>query len=623
MEDYHTFIPSPGGMCLICDTNESAPCHRRTRASAHRDSLLLSKSKSNRNVINDTTTATTPNQDEKEDDDEDTNSTSNSTDQDNNTDAPTSDIDSVTDIYTWGECSRLGPCKNKYSRPNSDHKDAQIRKTPGTHLWSINRSTHSTAFTIPLELDGIPRSKTVIQMSASDKHTLLVTDCGQVHAFKQSVGKHAEKENIITRIYLRTQVFMVGCGTSHFIALASLSTNNLLAWGMNNRGQLGIPIKGKEGDRTNKKNIVSAPTPLELNNKSLNEGNAKSTSKKSGLFSLSRKSKSKSKSKSSSTSRQLQETINIDDKVPPFVAICCGPMSTFAIGSDGRVWSWGFDGKQGVLGHGRLQLHDNVYKWRYRHEQNYINKIEDENNAKGGIGKRRSSFLRHRSSENITFGTKEEPDEDEKDASIQEKKNATKKKVNSTANSYLPSPNMALMTFLNMSMYQNMNLQNEHETTLSYEYKKKKKKKKNNVEKIEMNEESNDGREGYAKTAMFKRAYDGWNETYCRKMVETARLHPTEWSMFQKKRKKKMKTKNNTNESNNKKEKKEEEEEEEEEDVELLSASFRLEKVLDESEKIAWKEQDDQRTIVEISFKGDLKLKLENRAIANIIKSSR
>tara|TARA_B100000795_G_scaffold160312_1_gene120533 strand:+ start:114 stop:530 length:417 start_codon:yes stop_codon:yes gene_type:complete len=138
-----------------------------------------------------------------------------------------------------------------------------------------------------------------------------------------------------------------------------------------------------------------------------------------------------------------------------------------------------------------------------------------------------------------------------------------------------------------------------------------------------MNEESNDGREGYAKTAMFKRAYDGWNETYCRKMVETARLHPTEWSMFQKKRKKKMKTKNNTNESNNKKEKKEEEEDEEEEDVELLSASFRLEKVLDESEKIAWKEQDDQRTIVEISFKGDLKLKLENRAIANIIKSSR
>ena len=43
-----------------------------------------------------------------------------------------------------------------------------------------------------------------------------------------------------------------------------------------------------------------------------------------------------------------------DDDIPPFVSVSCGPFSTFAIGSDGKLWSWGYDGFSGCLGRGTI-----------------------------------------------------------------------------------------------------------------------------------------------------------------------------------------------------------------------------------------------------------------------------
>ena len=451
--EYHTFIPDPNGTCLICEKGEYEKEHLRTYAAARRDSIA------SKNISGGYRLETKTEHPEGEDKDPNAssdnggaasataadssggNSSSSSSgktrndadegDDDGNDRRNVADdaedeielIDDDNSIYSWGESSRLGPCKNEYYRDNKEHKDASVRKTPGTHLSGLNRSTHPESYKTALQLGHQPRGKTMVQIAASEKHTLMISSCGQIHAFKQCEGVRASKENTVERIYLRVQVMSVSCGTSHFFAVASLPQNNLVGWGMNSKGQLGFPVKG-----TKKKSddMFSTPTILELSKETLATAKKrkkekrkrmkekkkkrlqKSTTTTSSWFSFGKQKQKRANGEATHQDQKVEEEVKEDEKeeeeedVPPFLSVTCGPETTFAIGSDGRLWSWGYDGKTGVLGKGRTQLHFGEVKWRYSHDSNLnegtIRKSQRDsimwlNNMGGGVGGRESTMM--------------------------------------------------------------------------------------------------------------------------------------------------------------------------------------------------------------------------------------
>jgi hypothetical protein len=631
-EDYHTFIPGPNQSCLICEMAEHAVCHRRTRASAHRDSLLSGANSPFHSKSRLSNIATKTDQPEAAGDISSKNTRGGEgksgdggrggegegeEGEDHLGEDPNGDengsIDQIEDIYTWGELTRLGPCKNQHYRDNKEHKDASVRKLPGTHLHPINRASHPLAYTVPLELGQVPKSKTIVQMVGSEKHTLLVTDCGQIHAFKECTGKYAVKENILSRVQLRTQVLMVSAGMSHFVAIASIPKDNLLVWGMNHYGQLGMPIKGKQGKKS-KKNMLKSPTALEFegDNRSKNISESKT--------------KTKTKKKKN-RSIVTEEKDDIMKEVPPFVSVTCGPMTTFAIGSDGRLWSWGYDGHHGVLGRGKMQQHKRRVKFRYDHDAEMLDNDDGDNNNSEESeeneekrGKRtdridrRASFLRNRShldsfssafvddrdAETKEVGNSSNSRNQTKHIKEKNKKMKKKKKKDSSGISvapppvcYPPAPNEALMTYLNMSMLRKTQKQQDSESS--------------EVNAQEEDSDDEEGREGAARDAMFKRAYDGWSDNYCRRMVETTRFHPMEWATAHKPALGglSMAASGVSYSSSN-----------------LQVATFRLEKVMENEERAAWQAQDEQRTTVSLTFKGCLHLELEDRAVAKRNKRS-
>ena len=134
-----------------------------------------------------------------------------------------------------------------------------------------------------------------------------------------------------------------------------------VCWGLNHVGQLGFAInahtsKNKETQLTNlkEKNMVSKPTMLNLtgsankNKRGLSIGSAAAGKAKK------KKKKSWFGGGTRATQPQATRTDDEEDDVPPFVRVSCGAYSTFAIGSDGKVWSWGYDGFSGCLGRGVL-----------------------------------------------------------------------------------------------------------------------------------------------------------------------------------------------------------------------------------------------------------------------------
>ena len=94
------------------------------------------------------------------------------------------------------------------------HENSKLRKVKGTHLWPIDRITHPLAHRVPLALDhGLDDQKSYVSAACSDNFSLLLTECGQVHAFKHSKSK---KQNIISRVPLRSQVKSIAAGRISF-----------------------------------------------------------------------------------------------------------------------------------------------------------------------------------------------------------------------------------------------------------------------------------------------------------------------------------------------------------------------------------------------------------------------
>ena len=206
--DYHSFKPLPHGLCMVCGGAENEP--------QHRPKPIETKS------------------DQPEGKDREQTSDLNSSIASNNGDKPTAtQLDKISSVYSWGEPSRLGACKNKYYRNNNEHSVAAIRKKPGTHLWVIHRATHPTSHQVPLEVDQLPKKQEIVLMACSEKHTVLLTESGQVHAFKQqkpsTSNRKREEVEPNTRIPLRTQVIGLSCGTAHFVAITAQAKKNLCA----------------------------------------------------------------------------------------------------------------------------------------------------------------------------------------------------------------------------------------------------------------------------------------------------------------------------------------------------------------------------------------------------------
>jgi hypothetical protein len=153
--EYHTFIPDPNGTCLICEKGEYEKEHLRTYAAARRDSIasknisggyrLETKSEhpegedKDPNASSDNGGAASATAADSSGGNSSSSSSSSSSgktrndadegDDDGNDRRNVADdaedeielIDDDNSIYSWGESSRLGPCKNEYYRDNKEH----------------------------------------------------------------------------------------------------------------------------------------------------------------------------------------------------------------------------------------------------------------------------------------------------------------------------------------------------------------------------------------------------------------------------------------------------------------------------------------------------------------------
>ena len=104
------------------------------------------------------------------------------------------------------------------------------------------------------------------------------------------------------------------------------------------------------------KNMVSKPTMLDLTGPANKNKNGPPIGSAMAVAGAKKKKKKKKKSwfGGRATQPQTTRTEGTEDDVPPFARVSCGAYSTFAIGSDGKVWSWGYDGFSGCLGRGVL-----------------------------------------------------------------------------------------------------------------------------------------------------------------------------------------------------------------------------------------------------------------------------
>ena len=394
--DHHSFKPLPHGLCMVCDGAENEPQHKPKPIETKSD-----QPEGNDRAHTSNPSLATPS----------IVAATNAAASTNKNDTPTTQqLDKISNVYSWGEASRLGACKNKYYRNNNEHSVAAIRKKPGTHLWVIHRATHPTSHQVPLEVDQLPKKQEIVLMACSEKHTVLLTESGQVHAFKQQKpstnNRKREEVEPITRIPLRTQVIGLSCGTAHFVAITAQAKNNLCAyflvllcsfcltgsfcvftfcllpclfffslllsfsshnfkvcWGLNHVGQLGFAInahtsKKKETQLMDlkEKNMVSKPTMLDLTGPANKNKSGPPIGSAAAVAGTKKKKKNKKKSWFGGRATQPQPTRKegTEDDVPPFARVSCGAYSTFAIGSDGKVWSWGYDGFSGCLGRGVL-----------------------------------------------------------------------------------------------------------------------------------------------------------------------------------------------------------------------------------------------------------------------------
>ena len=104
------------------------------------------------------------------------------------------------------------------------------------------------------------------------------------------------------------------------------------------------------------KNMVSKPTMLDLTGPANKNKSGPPIGSAAAVAGAKKKKKNKKKSWFGGRATQPQPTRKegTEDDVPPFARVSCGAYSTFAIGSDGKVWSWGYDGFSGCLGRGVL-----------------------------------------------------------------------------------------------------------------------------------------------------------------------------------------------------------------------------------------------------------------------------
>ena len=125
--DHHSFKPLPHGLCMICDGHETDPQHRHTAADiASLSHLALLETKDEHPTGNDRERPSDPSH--ATDDTAPPTATATAPTAAAADDLEVNAIDDITAVYSWGTPSRLGCCKNQFYRPNSEHKDAAVRK---------------------------------------------------------------------------------------------------------------------------------------------------------------------------------------------------------------------------------------------------------------------------------------------------------------------------------------------------------------------------------------------------------------------------------------------------------------------------------------------------------------
>ena len=189
------------------------------------------------------------------------------------------------DVLTWGLKTMLGPATLHEWNTNSfgDYNEEMI-----------NRVTHEIAYSTPMPMD-INSFGTVVEVASTRNVVVMLLQDGRLVAYSKDFEKPSKIHRMVA---VKQRVLHVSAGLQHFAAVVlTVDPPNLMTWGKNNFGQLGL---GHKKD-SKKPEMVKKGTI-----KDVMVGN-----------------------------------------------VFCGENSTFAICTDGRLFAWG-DNRYGQLGIGAI-----------------------------------------------------------------------------------------------------------------------------------------------------------------------------------------------------------------------------------------------------------------------------
>jgi alpha-tubulin suppressor-like RCC1 family protein len=132
-------------------------------------------------------------------------------------------------VVSWGLRTSLGPSLIYENIINSFGE---------VSVEAVDRRTHDAAYQVPLPINELEKWGTMSGAASTSSVVCLLLDDGKLVAFREE----AKKEPSIERMPIQRRVLHISAGIAHFAAsiLSPKGLSNILVWGQNNCGQLGL-----------------------------------------------------------------------------------------------------------------------------------------------------------------------------------------------------------------------------------------------------------------------------------------------------------------------------------------------------------------------------------------------
>lgn len=235
--------------------------------------------------------------------------------------------------------------------------DYSVALTAKGRVWSWGRNSNgqlgdgsTTPLSSPVPLSGVPEMADIVEIRTGGYFTVALDKEGKLWGWgtngDRQISKNATSRFLTpTRIHLPGPISRIACGTDHVLALGR--DGRIWAWGRNSNGQLG------QGNSNTISGFVEVNRPVGMGFvTSLSAGGSSSyavdvTGK---MWSWGFNGNGRL-GDGTSTKRELPVAVDVSNGVPKVDSISAGRDHVLALGVDGSIWSWGYNG-YGQLGLG-------------------------------------------------------------------------------------------------------------------------------------------------------------------------------------------------------------------------------------------------------------------------------